>query len=350
MGLRGQLYGHLPWFIQDMRPDGFMGRAFAQRAGPNMGLPPRLPDWNYDHVLVALARRGEDVIGDLIVGEESLACYLESARQAPVVSTLDDYSRLAEEAIAGDPVGSSAAGEQPKFSTLLDRGGLLTHVMVKFSPPVTTPEGERWGDLLVCEHLALGVMQDAGIPAVRSALFNFGSRTFLEVERFDRTGRSGRLPVHSLGVIDDEFFGHRDNWTAMAGRLEHAGMMAPEDTNALIWLDLFGAMIGNTDRHFGNVSVLPLDAGRSHFRLAPAYDMLPMLYRPRQGEVLSFSPFSPPSVTTARVDLVDSALQHASKFWRRAGNDARISARFRGLCARNTEAIQMAGHGPRVVG
>ncbi|HEX2769631.1 MAG TPA: hypothetical protein VHN12_10140, partial [Geobacteraceae bacterium] len=163
-GVRGELYRHLPWFIQDMRPDGFMGRAFAQRVGPGMGLPTRLPDWNDDHVLVALARRGEDVIGDLIVGEESLARYLEGARQAPVVRTQDDYPRLAEDAMAGDPAGSSAAGEQPKFSALLDRERTLFQVMIKFSPPVSTAEGERWSDLLVCEHLALGVMRDAGIP------------------------------------------------------------------------------------------------------------------------------------------------------------------------------------------
>lgn len=77
---REQTYRHLPWFVQDMRPDGFMGMAFAQRVGPTLGLPSRLPDWNDDHALVALARRGEDIIGDLIVGEESLARYLEAAQ------------------------------------------------------------------------------------------------------------------------------------------------------------------------------------------------------------------------------------------------------------------------------
>ncbi|HEX2768736.1 MAG TPA: hypothetical protein VHN12_05590, partial [Geobacteraceae bacterium] len=74
------------------------------------------------------------------------------------------------------------------------------------------------------------------------------------------------------------------------------------------------------------------------------------LYRPRPGEELSFVPFAPPPVTTARVDLADSALQHAAEFWRRAAADAGISAPFRTLCATNLEAVQVAGHGPRVIG
>ena len=349
-GAPGQLYRYLPWFIQDLRPDGFMGRAFAQRIGPDLGLPIRLPDWNDDHVLVALVRRGEDIIGNLIVGEASLARYLERERRESPVSTPDDYPHLAEKAIAGDPVGSSAAGEQPKFSTLVECDGSPCHVIVKFSPPLSTPEGERWSDLLVCEHLALNVIQDAGITAVRSTIFTLGGRTFLEARRFDRAGRLGRLPVQSLGVIDDEFFGHRDSWTAMAGRLSQTGMMSQEDADMLIWLDLFGAMIGNTDRHFGNVSVQPVDMERNRFRLAPAYDMLPMTYRPRQGEDMSYIPFSPPPVTTARTGLVDSALQHAAEFWLRVSVDNRISARFRTLCVSNLEAVQAMAHGPRVVG
>jgi hypothetical protein len=347
---RGQLYRDLPWFIQDMRPDGFMGRAFAHRVGPDIGLSKRLPDWNSDHVLVALARRGEDVIGNLIVGEESLSRYLEGTRQAPIFSNPEDYPRLAEKAIAGDPAGSSAAGEQPKFMALIERDDSLSQVLVKFSPPASTAEGSRWGDLLVCEHLALEVIRESGFSAVRTSLLFLENRTFLEVERFDRIGLAGRLPVHSLGVIDDEFFGHRDNWAAMAGRMEQASMMPPEDVDALIWLDLFGAMAANTDRHFGNVSVLPLDAERSRFRLAPAYDMLPMFYRPRQGEEILMSQFSPPSITVPRADLVDSALRYAVMFWQRAAGDGRISEPFRRICESNSEVVRRFGQGPRVMG
>jgi hypothetical protein len=347
-GLRGELFPHLPWFIQDLRPDGFMGRAFAQRVGADLGLPPRLTDWHDDHLLVALARRGEDVIGNLIVGEESLARYLAAAQQPPCICSSDDYPRLAEAALAGDPAGSSAAGEQPKFSVSIERDGAQVPVLVKFSPPVATLEGERWSDLLVCEHLALGVVREAGIAAATSRIIFNGGRAFLEVERFDRVGRLGRLPLHSLGVIDDQFFGHRDNWAAMAGRLEQTGMIAADECDSLIWLDLFGAMIGNSDRHFGNVSLVPSDSDRNRFHMAPVYDMLPMCHRPRSGEEISFTTYSPPPVISSRPDLVDSARWQATNFWEMAAADERISAPFRSLCAANLTALLKFGEGPRV--
>jgi len=63
----------LPWFLADLRPDGFTGRAFVRRLHEHQALPPRVLDWHDDHVLAAISRRGEDFIGDLIVGQESLA-------------------------------------------------------------------------------------------------------------------------------------------------------------------------------------------------------------------------------------------------------------------------------------
>ena len=87
------------------------------------------------------------------MGEESLARYLAATQPATAISTTDDYLLLAEKAMAGDPAGSSAAGEQPKFMALIEREAAPLQVLVKFSPPVTTAEGGRWSDLLMCEHL-----------------------------------------------------------------------------------------------------------------------------------------------------------------------------------------------------
>lgn len=346
---REKIFRYLPWFIQDMRPDGFMGRAYAQRVGPILGLPPRLPDWHDDHVLVALARRGEDVIGDLVVGEESLGRYLEGSRLDPVLSTVEDYPELARKALAGDPAGSSAGGEQPKFHALIERDSNLVHVMVKFSPLLSTEEGERWGDLLVCEHLALQIVAEAGITAAKSNILTTDGRTFLEVERFDRTGPFGRLPLHSLGVIDDEFFGNRDNWTAMAERMERAGMLSKPDAETLVWLDAFGVTIANTDRHFGNISVVPTNDERTKFRLAPAYDMLPMFYRPRQGGELPVTPYTPVPIVTLKVNVIGSAENSAREFWSRAANDTRITSEFRAVCKENLGKLERTRKGPRLI-
>ncbi len=340
-----RLFRHLPWFVQELRPEGFVGRAFAHRLHGELQFPTRLLDWNDDDVVAALARRGDDCMGNLVIGDESLGRYLQSAQLPVVPVNTDDYPHLAREALAGDPAGSSAGGEQPKFTTVIEDNGTVRHVLVKFSPVITSPEGERWSDLLVCEHLALEVIQDAGFSASPSVVFSVADRTFLQVDRFDRTGRFGRLPLYSLGVVDDEFFGRRDTWCAMADRLKKAWMLSSGDASALRLLSLFGGMIANTDQHFGNASLIPTDELLTRFRLAPAYDMLPMLYRPLNGEALCPT-FIPPPPTPLRE--WSDAHRLALVFWERAARDERISLAFRKICAENHSLLLQTAAGPRL--
>jgi hypothetical protein len=345
-----RLFSHLPWFIQDLRPDGFIGRALAQSYHEELGVPRRLQDWNDDDTLTAVARRGEECIGNLIIGQESLQRYLRAASgtgdiiEETTVSTA--YPRLAQQALAGDPVGSSAGGEQPKFTVRVTSDSTIRHLLVKFSPATGTPEGRRWADLLVCEHLALEVIRESGHPAVASSVSQYGDRMYLEVERLDRIGRAGRRPLVSLGVVDDEFFGYRDSWCAAGDRLETARMLSREDAESLRWLSLYGDLIANTDQHFGNISLVPENTELTRFTLAPAYDMLPMLYRPREGELVDRA-FTPPAPSL--LPGWYSALQAAAVFWERAAVDARISEEFHVICEQNRNIITTLLHSPRLI-
>jgi DNA-binding CsgD family transcriptional regulator len=340
----------LPWFLADLRPDGFTGRAFVRRLHEDLALPPRVLDWHDDHVLVALSRRGEDTMGDLIVGQESLDRYFRLTRETALPVPQDElpviYSNLAGRAMDGQPAGSSAGGEQPKFTACIEREREVLNVLVKFSPPVDSVEGRRWADLLVCEHIALQIVQESGIPAARSTLLEANGRVFLEVVRFDRVGRFGRLPMISLRAIDNEYYGRQDNWAAAAKRMEADRSLSREDAGNLRWLSGFGDLIANTDQHFGNIS-LAGQGGR--YSLLPAYDMLPMFYRPMDGAA-PVKPFRPPAFATAAVGEWDSALRAALLFWGRAGEDLRISEGFRQVCRANLQIVRDLESGPRLVG
>lgn len=337
-------YSSVPWFIYDLKPDGFVGRAFAQRFGSDLGLSERLGGWKDDDVLVALSRRGEDTVGDTILGTESLSRYLAASRLQPIIYKIADYPRLAEEAIAGDPAGSSAGGEQPKFTVLTEREGSPVRVLVKFSPPLSTPFGQRWSDLLVCEHIALKIVGDIGISAAASSIHQAGNRTFLEVERFDRTSILGRSPVNTLTVVDAEFIGVGSSWSAASKKLLAAKLLSPDDAANLIRLDLFGSFIANTDRHHGNISLIPTNQERTRFRLAPVYDMLPMYYRPKEGEELSAGAYN----LQMSVELGD-VYENARRFWLEAGKDLRITEPFRKLCLENHDILDKMGSYPRVI-
>jgi hypothetical protein len=324
------LHDGLPWFLSDMRPQGFIGRAFAH-GHPELGLPANPEHWTDDDVLQALALCGEDLPGNLVVGGESFRRFQSiAARPTPDVSA-SDYPAMADSAMQGTLPGSSAGGEQPKFCTVRDG----RQVIVKFSPSGTSPADKRSRDLLVCEHVALRTLQEAGVAAATTRLFIEAGRVFLEVERFDRTAR-GRIGMVSLMAYDAQHIGKIDNWAATANRMVSRGLLRADDAQRLRFLEAFGRLIGNTDRHYGNISLL-IENGT--WRLSPAYDVLPTLYAPINGELpprdLAASDLAP---TVETLGEWQAARQLASAFWQTVAADERITAPFRAIARKNAKA------------
>lgn len=333
--IRGSFQG-LPYYLQDARPGGFLGRAMPT-AHPDLALPPRVTDWTDNHVLVYLTQRGSEGIGNLVLGAAALDRYLSGAQGPPVVTPsarAQVYLELAMAAMRGAPPGSSAHGEHPKFAVRVAGDGGSVHALVKFSPARTTPVGARWADLLIAEHLASVVLSEHDLPAAPSELLEYGEQVFLQSQRFDRVGEAGRRAVATLFSVDTALYGHLDSWLGCAARLRTSGLLGEDDAARLAVLDTFGALIANTDRHFGNVTLFDGYAGA--FRLAPVYDMLPMLFAPQDGHLVART-FTPPGPTAATLTAWPRARALAEEFWQRLVGDQRISEDFRILA---TEALR----------
>ena len=331
----------LPWFLYDMRPQGFLGRGFAG-AHPGLQLPANLAHWSDDHILKALVNAGEDQPGNLLVGTVAFDRFhtlpAPPRTAAPVVSDpATQYPALALQALDQTAVGSSAGGEQPKFSALRDAHAVL----VKFSPADESAASQRWRDLLVCEGLALQTLAAAGIDAAHTVIEQAAGRVFLESRRFDRTAQ-GRRGMVSLEVYDAHYIGVGTNWAATAQRVDRAGAdrLSTTDVRTLCLLDAYGALIANTDRHHGNISLL---LQNDQWQLAPAYDMLPMLYAPINSEVPERQ-FAPrPLPPSAHADVWPQARTLALRFWQAAAEDERISSDFRALAQANHATVQRLG-------
>ena len=323
----GTVWRGLPAELADARPSGFLGRHFAAMH-VDLRLPPRLTDWSDHHILIALSRRGEDLPGNLIVGDESFARWqaLES-----VVRTRDDYPELAEATIAGHPPGSSAGGERPKFGVFVNG----RHVLVKFAARGTAGDvvARRWCDLLVLEALALDVVSSRGISAAPATIVETPSYRFLESARFDRAGLRGRVAVSSLAAVHDD---PADSWARAAALLTEAGRLADEDARRLRWLDAFGALIGNTDRHQYNILFFTAGSG---LRLAPAFDQVSMLYAPSEDGRVPSRAFALPHATSDTLDVWNDARMAAREFWGRARDDGRVSDDLRSFSAANVDAL-----------
>ncbi len=343
----------LPYFLQDMRPQGFLGRHFARRYAAILQVTEDPGLWSDDDALHAMSVLGDDLPGNLLLGEASCRLWLDRVQATkahpgslgiPEDRVLDDYAQLATDALSSGVVGSSAGGEFPKFTALRQRpDGTEQHVLVKFSGADASPGAQRWADLLICEHLAAEVAGDTlGLVASRSRILQGGGRTFLEVDRFDRQGALGRSPVVSWFAINAAVVGQLGKpWPDALAALLPMKWLTRDTVEQVRRLWWFGQLIGNTDMHDGNLSFIPeQNASSAQFQLAPVYDMLPMAYAPVRGVELPPSQYQPRLPLPAEATAWTVAARSAQTFWERAASDSRISADFRERCAANLKLLR----------
>jgi hypothetical protein len=330
------VFPDLPWFLDDQRPQGFLGRAFARRVAADIGAPSDLARWQADDVVLALLRHGQDAPGDLVLGEAALQQALQAIVQPrDVIAPSErarDYPQRAEAALRGEDIGSSAAGEQPKFTaTLALEGGHVQPVIVKFSERAGTPAAARWADLLRCEALASEVLRTHGLASAQSEILVADERVFLQSTRFDRTRRHGRCGFVSLAALDAAYYGHgRIDWWAFAPQLLRDRWLDRDDARRLALYGWFGALIANTDMHLGNAGLVLGDT--RPLALAPAYDMLPMAFRPAMtGEVVERDEIPLPMPTPAQRAHWHDAAGMAQAFWQQVKNANAFSPEFRAI-------------------
>ena len=324
--------GELPWYLTPLRAQGFLGRLLAQRLSAQ-GVDANPERWGIETVLFA-ALQLHDAPGAITIGDP--------AEPAPAAEALPaDTSRLpaALDTLAADvartlPAGSSAGGEQPKFTARFDDG---RHVLVKFTPPKGTPFGDRWGDLLHAEALASSVLAAHGVAVAATTVVESDRRTYLVSERFDRVGARGRRHVVSVGAAHKAFVAAAyRHWGATCDALAVQRRLSRQDAARAHALLQFGRLIGNADMHAGNLGLIVAAEGlaRGRFSLAPVYDMLPMRWRPSAelGGAPDYAAFEPDALSAG-----GPAVGPAHAFWVRLGEHPRVSVALRRV------AVEMAG-------
>ncbi len=90
----------LPWWMYDMRPQGYLGRAYASTHAAVLGLPANPEHWGDMDVMRALLAHGHDVIGNLLIGELARDRFIEMPAPLPVDREVA-YPALAASTSAG---------------------------------------------------------------------------------------------------------------------------------------------------------------------------------------------------------------------------------------------------------
>lgn len=322
------LFPGLPYFLDDIRPQGFLGRAFAKKYGQLLQQPDNPELWTNPGVIRALLQYGADQPGAFILGKEALSKALLPAPEIAEDCIQEGYPSLAAQALQNRIVGSSAGGEQPKFTATTEgnRG-----VLVKFATDLDTISGRRWSDLLAAENIALETLRGAGIPSAQSRIIDHENFRFLETERFDRTACGGRIPIVSLRAVASAFTGLGNTWLESMASLEQAGRVTSLDAKATELIYEFGVRIGNTDMHPGNLSFIMSSRGK--MSIAPVYDMLPMMYRPDRNDKVSSEALIPQG------SISQEANGLATIFWGNAAKSTLLSPQFRALAKENLELL-----------
>jgi hypothetical protein len=318
----------LPWYLSPLRAEGFLGRLAARRL-VEIEVDPDPERWPIETILFA-ALQVHDAPGALTLGLQSTISQPIRLQPRALKAGLDTAASAVAETL---PAGSSAGGEQPKFLALLQDG---QHIIVKFTPPLRSPGGKRWSDLLECECLASEILNAHGIAAAKSQIIRTAQRTYLISPRFDRIGTRGRRHVVPIGKVHEAFVqGAYRNWAESASALALAGRITSREAEEVKHAREFGHLIGNADMHSGNLGLFVHngDIRRGRFELAPIYDMLPMRYRPNalHGGADEYAPFTPEAI-----DNEARSTKMALDFWKRVAEKKTVSTQMRRL------AVEMA--------
>jgi serine/threonine-protein kinase HipA len=177
----------------------------------------------------------------------------------------------------------SLAGAQPKTALLYENGrwGIpagrtpTTHIL---KPPTGEFDGHAEN-----EHVCLRLASKLGLIAVRTEVKRFADEIAIVVERYDRRRtESGIVRVHqedmcqALSVLPQRKYENEGGPSARSiVELLQTASRGPEDVARFVDALIFNWLIGGTDAHAKNYSLLIGAGGIA--RLAPLYDVASIL-------------------------------------------------------------------------
>ncbi len=192
--------------------------------------------------------------------------------------------------------GTSVGGMRPKC-TVVDESGRLS--IGKFPSVQDTTNVTR------AEVLALRLADLAGIETARARCVDIKGIPVAIIERFDRDAGDNRIPYLSAASLLQAERENESSYFELVDTLWAQGSRPAADIPQL-WRRLaFNLLITNIDDHLQNTGFLY--AGNGTWRLAPAFDLNPMVGKRRESK-------TPLSDATGAIDSIEMLVDACEYF------------------------------------
>lgn len=199
--------------------------------------------------------------------------------------------------------GYTVPGVQKKMSLHLTADRRTPRLTIVNYPTgyILKPQTEQYEALPEAEYLAMQMAEKTGIETVPYALIkmagNSGDTAYI-TKRVDRVFTGKNLSqVELLAMEDfcqlerrqteDKYLGSYERCAKVISRFSARPVL---DLSELFLRIVFSFVIGNSDMHLKNFSLIETSAGNEEYVLSPAYDMLPVnLLVPEDPEQMALS-------------------------------------------------------------
>lgn len=193
----------------------------------------------------------------------------------------ETLKRLAEESTNK---GFTVPGVQKKLSLHLTEGASPRLTLVNYPTGyILKPQTEEYETLPEAEYLVMQMAKQVGIKTVPFALIKMNSRGELAyiTKRIDRAQVGGKMQMLAMEdfcqleerLTEDKYKG---SYERCAKVIKKYSSMAKFDLTELYLRLVFSFVIGNSDMHLKNFSMIEKVEGSSEYILSSAYDLLPV--------------------------------------------------------------------------
>lgn len=193
--------------------------------------------------------------------------------------TDDALTNLANKAVDN---GYTMPGVQKKLSVHLSKGKEPRLTLIDYPCGyILKPQSDEYEFLPESEYLAMLMAKEAGITTVPFALIKISNGYAYITKRIDRIEKDGK--IEKLPMEDFCQLNNRPTEDKYKGSYERCAKIISR-FSSYKWLDLsefylrlvFCYIIGNSDMHLKNFSLISYQHPYSKYHLSPAYDLLPV--------------------------------------------------------------------------